>query len=69
MTNFIKTACWAAGGFMLGLLISEALGGIGLLWSETAMGIKYLPLGLAGIGAVVSIVLAGLPQKQGEGSQ
>lgn len=47
----------AISGFVLGLVLSEVIGIVGFLATGEAMGIRYLPILLAALAAILAIMV------------
>ena len=52
MRRFIIVAVGLIGGIIAGLFLSEAVGAVGFLLFDRAVGIRYLPVVLGIVGAV-----------------
>lgn len=57
MRTVIALVVGLAGGFILGLVLSQVIAIAGLLLVNQAIGIKYLPIYLAIAGAVIAPIV------------
>jgi len=58
MRMLIAVLLGLAGGFLAGIVISQLVGIVGVLVLHQAIGIKFLPIYTAIIGAIVAPLLA-----------
>ncbi len=57
MKSVIIPMVAAMGGLLLGIMVSEVIGIVGFMATGQAMGIRYLPILLAGLAAMIAIVV------------
>jgi Family of unknown function (DUF5957) len=57
MRTVVMIVCGLIGGFLGGLILSELIGIVGVLLFDRAVGIRFLPLYLAVVGAVVAPIV------------
>jgi hypothetical protein len=57
MKSIIIPMVAALGGLLLGIMVSEVIGIVGFMATGETMGIRYLPIFLAGLAAMIAIVV------------
>jgi hypothetical protein len=57
MRTVMMIVCGLIGGFLGGLILSELIGIVGVLLFDQAVGIRFLPLYLAVVGAIAAPIV------------